>query len=200
MYTDSPSPTAVVVEEVLSYGTHKQYQTSSHKLHNTASAKVLQGLTKTYPVAFSIHQMCYGGEKKSESRPDYAKVHADSSADKKIVWVRTALVEHTLKAIVDEILKNPRYTHYITAVSLHLMSCMSPASTTSRGLLCAILCMLSCLVSYWVSEQSKHSSLVLHYFVFLTVRWTLLSQVHTHEVYRLLSPRPWTHWAGPSNS
>ena len=95
---------------MLSYGTHKQYQTSSHKLHNTASAKVLQGLTKTYPVAFSIHQMCYGGEKKSESRPDYAKVHTDSSADKKIVWVRTALVEHTLKAIVDEILKNPRYT------------------------------------------------------------------------------------------
>ena len=112
----------MVVEEVLSYGTHKQYQTSSHKLHNTASAKVLQGLTKTYPVAFSIHQMCYGGEKKSclESRPDYAKVHADSSADKKIVWVRTALVEHTLKAIVDEILKNPRYTHTTSS------GCFSP--------------------------------------------------------------------------
>ena len=97
-----------MVEEILSYGTHKQYRSSSHKLHNTASAKVLQGLSKSYPVAFSIHQMCYGGEKKSESRPDYAKVYASSSsADKKIVWVRTALVEHTLKAIVDEILKNP---------------------------------------------------------------------------------------------
>ena len=96
----------MAVEEVLSYGIRKRYHANGHK-HHTSSVRVLQGLSKSFPVAYSTYQTCFGVEKKADSQPDYAQMHGDSPAEAKILWIRTALVEHTLKPIVDEILKKP---------------------------------------------------------------------------------------------
>ena len=92
----------------------QRYQSSKSK-QLTSSVKILHELGKTHPDAAAIHYKCFEAELKGahEEREDYATLQTSSPAERKVLWIRVALVEGKLKSIVDELMRNPRYVHLL---------------------------------------------------------------------------------------
>lgn len=98
---------AVSVEDILSYGVKRRYSTGKVK-QVTPSGRVLQELGKTYPEAAELYSKCYG--EIVGNREDYVLASSSSprAADKKVIWIRAALVEGKLQGVVEQLMKNPR--------------------------------------------------------------------------------------------
>ena len=99
----------VSVEDILSFEVRHKYHTSKGKVV-TSSGRILQELGKTYPDAASLFNRCFesspgnGGD-----REDYVQLQSrDSPAERKMLWIRVALVEGNLQGIVEQLLKKPR--------------------------------------------------------------------------------------------
>ena len=115
----------VSVDNILSYGVRRRYTSTPTVRHPlTSSGRVLQELGKIFPVARSIYQMCYGDNKSKYDHahlkphpliltyifrvmPEYARFHSDTVSEQRILWIRTAMIEKTMKPIIDELLKRP---------------------------------------------------------------------------------------------
>ena len=95
------------VEDILSHGVKKRYRTSKSK-PVTSSGKILHDVGKTYPEAASVYAKCFSGS--AADRDDYATMQTSSQAERKILWIRVALIEGKLRGIVGEVVKNRRYT------------------------------------------------------------------------------------------
>lgn len=99
----------VSVEEVLSYGVRRRYRSNKSK-QLTSSAKILHEMGRTYPDAAALYSKCFVTA--AVEKEDYAILQSSSPAERKVLWIRAALVEGKLQGILDEIRKNPR--HYYT--------------------------------------------------------------------------------------
>ena len=81
----------------------------------TSSGRVLQELGKSFPEAASLFNRCFegspssGARGSSSSREDYAQLQSGSPAERKVLWIRVALVDTKLQAIVEQLMKKPRY-------------------------------------------------------------------------------------------
>ena len=102
------------MEDILSCGVLKRYQSFYYRSKLTASGRVLQELGKTLPEAAAIYKKCF--EDSPKEREDYAQ--APTAAERKVVWIRAALIEGKLQVIVENFMKNPKYVYY---------SCLSQA-------------------------------------------------------------------------
>ena len=73
----------------------------------TSSGKVLRDVGKTLFQAATVYAKCYGG---AEVIPqdEYATIQNASPAERKVFWIRVALMEGKLKPIIEEVMKNPR--------------------------------------------------------------------------------------------
>jgi len=98
--------TLVSVEDVLSHGVKRRYHVSKSK-PITSSGKILHDLGKTYPDAASIYAKCFVDT--SDGQDDYTVVQTSSPAERKILWIRVAMIDGKLTKIVGEILKRRRY-------------------------------------------------------------------------------------------
>lgn len=99
---------SVSVEDILSFEVRHKYQTSKGKVV-TSSGRVLQELGKTYPDATSLFNRCFeSSSSNGGDREDYVKLQSDSPAERKVLWIRVALVEGNLQGIVEQLLKKPR--------------------------------------------------------------------------------------------
>jgi len=96
---------AVSVEDILSYGVKKKYQGYRSK-GVTSSGRVLQELGRSLPEAASVYQKSFDDH--YTGKEDYAQAHVVSNTDRKIMWIRVALVEGKLQAIVENLLKNSK--------------------------------------------------------------------------------------------
>lgn len=75
----------------------------------TSSGRVLQELGKTYPEATSLFNRCFESSATNSGEcEDYVLLQSDSPAERKVLWIRVALVEGKLQAIVEQLLKKPR--------------------------------------------------------------------------------------------
>jgi hypothetical protein len=93
----------ISVEEVLSYGVRKRYATSKQL---SSSAKILADLGRRFPVAAATFDKCYGAKSHSSSSEDYAHLVTSSTTERRILWLRVAIIENSLVTIVNEIIKN----------------------------------------------------------------------------------------------
>ncbi len=98
---------AVSVEDILSYGVKKKYQYYRSKVL-TPSGRVLQDVGKVLPAAAAIYDKCFSEAASERGKEDYYLVHVVSPAEKKVLWLRAALIEGHLQAIVETILGNPK--------------------------------------------------------------------------------------------
>ncbi|CAI8058571.1 Small G protein signaling modulator 1, partial [Geodia barretti] len=105
----------ISVEEVLSYGVRKRYATSKQL---SSSAKILADLGRRFPVAAATFDKCYGAKSHSSSSEDYAHLVTSSTTERRILWLRVAIIENSLVTIVNEIIKNAESVSH----SLHLLS------------------------------------------------------------------------------
>ena len=80
---------SVSVEDILSYGVKRKYQSYYRSKVIPASARVLQDLGKTLPEAAAVYENCFG--ESSKVKEDY--VMAVTPTEKKVVWIRVALIE-----------------------------------------------------------------------------------------------------------
>ena len=119
------------MEDILSFEVRHKYQTSKGKLV-TSSGRVLQELGKTYPEAASLFNRCFeSSSSNGGDREDYVQLRSDSLAERKVLWIRVALVEGNLQGIVEQLLKKPRWDEvakclkYIALLCpIRLMLCM----------------------------------------------------------------------------
>ncbi len=72
----------------------------------TSSGRVLQDLGKTLPEAAAIYEKCFDAN--SPNKEDYTHVHTLSAAERKIVWIRAALIEGKLQDVVEKLMSNPK--------------------------------------------------------------------------------------------
>ena len=96
------------VEDVLSYGVRRRYHSGKSK-QLTSSAKILHEVGKTYADAAALYSKCFEAGAQEE-KEDYAVLQSSSPAERKVLWIRAALVEGKLQSILDEIMKSPRYS------------------------------------------------------------------------------------------
>ena len=94
----------VSVEDILSYGVKRKYQSFRTKVI-MPSGRILQDLGKSLPEAAAIYEKCF--DENSMKKEDYAYIHVVSMAERKVGWIRAALVEGKLQTIVRGIMKNP---------------------------------------------------------------------------------------------
>lgn len=92
------------MENILSYGVKKKYQCRSKMV--TPSGRILQDVGKVLPDAAAIYEKCFSDN--SMDREDYYYVHVISMAEKKVLWIRAALIEGKLQGIVENIMNNPK--------------------------------------------------------------------------------------------
>ncbi len=107
-------PPSVSVEDVLSYGVKRRYRSSKSK-PLPPSAKVLHDLAKTHPEAATVYEKCFsslpqtpGGSPNNSTRDDYTAFQTNSPLERKVLWIRVALIEKKLQSIIDGLMKNPR--------------------------------------------------------------------------------------------
>ena len=98
--------TLVSVEDVLSHRVKKRYHASKSK-PVTPSVKILHDIGKTYPDAASVYAKCFIHS--SDEHDDYTVVQTTSPAERRILWIRVAMIDGKLPKIVGEILKRKRY-------------------------------------------------------------------------------------------
>ena len=103
----------VSVEDILSFEVRSKFHVSKGR-GATSSGRVLQELGKTFPEAASLFNRCFEGSSLSPpgaggSRDDYAQLQSASPAERKVLWIRVALVDAKLQAIVEQLMKKPRY-------------------------------------------------------------------------------------------
>lgn len=100
------------VEDILSFEVRSKFHVSRGR-GATSSGRVLQELGKTFPEAASLFNRCFEGSSLSPgargSREDYAQLQSDSPAERKVLWIRVALVDAKLQAIIEQLIKKPRY-------------------------------------------------------------------------------------------
>ena len=101
------------VEDILSFEVRSKFHVSKGR-GATSSGRVLQELGKTFPEAASLFNRCFEGSSLSPpgaggSRDDYAQLQSASLAERKVLWIRVALVDAKLQAIVEQLMKKPRY-------------------------------------------------------------------------------------------
>jgi hypothetical protein len=99
------------VEDILSFEVRSKFHVSKGR-GATSSGRVLQELGKTFPEAASLFNRCYegsGSPGSGGSRENYAQLQSESPAERKILWIRVALVDAKLQAIVEQLVKKPRY-------------------------------------------------------------------------------------------
>ncbi len=70
----------------------------------TPSGRILQDLGKKLPEAAALYDKCF--DVNSREKQDYSFVHVVSPAERKVGWIRAALVEGKLQIIVGSIMKN----------------------------------------------------------------------------------------------
>ena len=92
------------VEDILSYQVKRRYRGNKT---TTSSSRILRELGKTYPPALEVYNKCFGDSK--EGKDEYAVVQSGSPAERKVLWVRVALLEGKLADIVDSLVNKPRY-------------------------------------------------------------------------------------------
>lgn len=95
------------VEDILSHGVKKRYRASKSK-PVTSSGKILHDVGKAYPDAASVYAKCFNGAAAAD-RDDYATMQTSSQAERKVLWIRVALIEGKLRGIIGEVVKNRRY-------------------------------------------------------------------------------------------
>lgn len=98
--------TLVSVEDVLSHGVKRRYHASKSK-PVTSSVKILHDVGKTYPDAASVYAKCFVHS--SDEQDDYTVMQTNSPAERRILWIRVAMIDGKLPKIVGEILKRRRY-------------------------------------------------------------------------------------------
>ena len=103
----------VSVEDILSFEVHSKFHVSKGR-GVTSSGRVIQELGKTFPEAASVFNRCFEGSPSATagtggSREDYAQLQSGSPAERKVLWIRVALVDGKLQAIVEQLMKKPRY-------------------------------------------------------------------------------------------
>lgn len=72
----------------------------------TPSGKILQDVGKVLPDAAAIYEKCFSDS--SMEREDYYYVHVISMAEKKVLWIRAALIEGKLQGIVESIMNSTK--------------------------------------------------------------------------------------------
>ena len=100
------------VEDILSFEVRSKFHVSKAR-GVTSSGRVLQELGKTFPEAASLFNRCFEGSPYTGaggSREDYAQLQSDSPAERKVLWIRVALVDAKLQAIVEQLIRKPRYS------------------------------------------------------------------------------------------
>ena len=111
----------VSVEDILSYEVRHKYHSGKGKAV-TSSGRVLQELGKTFPEAASLFNRCFEGGSGAEQE-DYAKLQIGSATERKILWIRVALVDGKLQGVVEQLIKKRRYdVHVYTFDIPHLVS------------------------------------------------------------------------------
>ncbi|KAL5477266.1 hypothetical protein EMCRGX_G024036 [Ephydatia muelleri] len=93
-----------LVEEILSYGTKKKYQVSRSK-PLPPSGKILHDLGKKVKEAEEVYGLSFA-QHTNAGRPDYACMQGSAITERRIVWVRVAMVEGKLKTIVEAMATN----------------------------------------------------------------------------------------------
>lgn len=96
------------MEDILSYGVKKKYQSYRSRIV-TPSGRILQDVGKVLPDATAIYEKCFSDS--AMEREDYYYTHAISMAEKKVLWIRAALIEGKLQGIVECIMNNSKYVH-----------------------------------------------------------------------------------------
>ena len=106
----------VSVEDILSYEVRSKFHVSKGR-GVTSSGRVLQELGKSFPEAASLFNRCFEGSpssgaegSSSSSREDYAQLQSGSPAERKVLWIRVALVDAKLQTIVEQLMKKRRYS------------------------------------------------------------------------------------------
>ena len=94
------------MEEILSYGTKKKYQVSRSK-PLPPSGKILHDLGKKVKEAEEVYGLSFA-QHTNAGRPDYACMQGSAITERRIVWVRVAMVEGKLKTIVEAMATNAR--------------------------------------------------------------------------------------------
>lgn len=97
----------VSVEDILSHEVRHKYSASRGK-GLTSSARVLQELGKTFPEAASLFNRCF--EDSGNDREDYVQLQSDSPAERKILWIRVALIDGKLQGVIEQLRAKARYT------------------------------------------------------------------------------------------
>ena len=99
------------VEDILSFEVRSKFHVSKGR-GVTSSGRVLQELGKTYPEAASLFNRCFEGSS-AASREDYAQLQSGSPAERKVLWIRVALVDGKLQAVIEQIMKKPRFVNFV---------------------------------------------------------------------------------------
>lgn len=105
------SLSSVSVEDIISYGVKRKYHSYYRSKVITSSGRLLQDLGKTLPEAASIYEKCFDESRKEKE--DYTYVHGWSTSERKVVWIRAALIEGKLRTIVDSLFNNAKYAYVI---------------------------------------------------------------------------------------
>ncbi len=107
---------AASVEEILSYRIKCRFIT----MVPSKSLRILQELSSSCTEAQHVYTECC--RPSSQSKDDYAIVRDSFSVDKKILWIRMAILEGKLAAILEKLVTNSRYVpvHVIVGVLLCL--------------------------------------------------------------------------------
>lgn len=97
------------VDDILSYEVRHKYVGKSKAV--TSSGRVLQELGKSYPEAASLFNRCFeGGAGSGSDQEDYARLQSGSLTERRILWIRVALVDGKLQGVVEQLIRRSRYT------------------------------------------------------------------------------------------
>ncbi len=92
------------MEDILSYRIKRQFSTKSP----SQSLKILQDLSTSCPEAQDVYtKVSEPFDPKSEDY--YVQIRTSFPVDRKILWLRVALLEGKLAAILDKLAANCRY-------------------------------------------------------------------------------------------
>ena len=101
---------------MLSYGVRRRYHSSKSK-QLPSSAKILHDLGKIVPEAASVYEKCFPTARSSASEgnspgklitDEYAVLQTSSPAERKVLWIRVALIEGKLLKIIEGLMQDPR--------------------------------------------------------------------------------------------
>ena len=95
----------VSVEDILSYQVKRRHRGNKTI---TPSGRILRELSKSFPIALDVYNKAFSDSK--EGKQDYSTTQTSSATERKVLWIRVALVEGSLANIVEQLVGHPRYS------------------------------------------------------------------------------------------